>query len=93
MQQIGQRRRVLSLAAIFALSGAAARAVFQLVETRWQIATFVVIALTLDIGTADGETRRFGPRFVIHAACATAAIVAVKWHLEGVSPMVRHLLA
>lgn len=78
---------------LFAFSGAIGRLTFQLVETRYQIVTFILLAMALEM---FAERRRASPailRAMVNAGAATAAIVAMKWHLEGVSPLLLRLVA
>lgn len=76
-----------------ALCGALRRASFRYVETRWQIATFAIVAALIELGATERGNKANRLRFATNVACSAAAIVAVKWHIEGLSPLILRLVA
>jgi hypothetical protein len=73
----------------FGLAGAVSRLTLLTVPTRYQIASFWIVALML---YAVLKLRRpslssLGP--ILHGTAATIAIVAVRWRLEGL-PYLHH---
>lgn len=92
MQRSFSPVRILVVAAIFALCGAASRATFQFVETRWQIAVFVCVAAVLELSAGNRGSQPSWFRFVVNSASVASAIIAVKWYIEGVSPLVIALI-
>lgn len=83
--------RTLIIAVIFALCAAASRATFQFVESRWQIAAFIGVAALLEIRASAWDRQASWIRFILNSVFAASAIVAVKWYLEGVSPLITGL--
>jgi hypothetical protein len=65
---------------------------FQYVETRWQIAVFLTIAALLELSAYDRQALPNSRRFALNAAAAASSIIAMKWHLEGVSPLITGLV-
>ncbi|WP_165912268.1 hypothetical protein [Novosphingobium sp. PhB165] len=63
-----------------------------MVETRYQILTFWMIAAALGLWRHAEEPQAGSWRAVANAAAATAAIIAMKWHIEGVSPLLLPLM-
>jgi hypothetical protein len=86
--------RILSLmlwALTFAAAGSAARyASRYLIETRYIIALFCLIAIILEfvIWPAMGRQRNLGA-LLLNCTAAIAAIVTTKWILEGIHPWLR----
>lgn len=89
-----QNKGILSLtlwALIFAAAGGATRyGTRYLIETRYLIALFCLLAIVLEfvIRPAMG-TRRNRGALVLNCASAIAAIITVKWALEGIHPWFR----
>lgn len=73
---------------LFAICAASGRFVFQTVETRYQIATFWMLAVVLELCGPMPATHGATRRIAANAAAATIAAVSVKWYLEGISPLV-----
>lgn len=84
--------QIVAAAALFAFCGAFSRLTFQLIETRWQIAVFVVVAALLELGASNRGGQPSWLRFAANSVSVTCAIIAVKWYIEGVSPLVLALL-
>lgn len=86
-----QYNRILSSilwALTFAAAGGAARyASRYLIETRYIIALFCLLAIVLEfvIRPAMGARRDFAA-LLLNCTAATVAIVAVKWIMEGIHP-------
>jgi hypothetical protein len=59
---------------------------FQYVETRWQIALFVILAALFEYGARAQRAGFDWTRFGCNCAAATFTILSVKWYLEGISP-------
>lgn len=85
--------RLIGTAAAFAITGAAGRWLFQYVETRWQIVIFLVIAALFEISAYDRLARPSYGRFALNAAASTCSIIAMKWYIEGVSPLVSTIVS
>lgn len=60
------------------------------VETRVQILAFVILAVLYELAARPhfGQRSR-GLGVAVNAGLATAAILATRWHLEGLCPGVR----
>lgn len=80
--------RFLASAIAFAMAGAASRWILQYIETRWQILVFILIAVMIECIDDEHSAGFAWSRFLVHAFASTSAIVAMKWHLEGVSPLI-----
>jgi len=78
---------------LFALCGAIGRLTFQMVETRYQILTFLLLALAFEAIVARRQASPAIWRVMANATAACGAIVAAKWYLEGVSPLLLGLVA
>ncbi|AXB79126.1 hypothetical protein TQ38_021555 [Novosphingobium sp. P6W] len=65
---------------------------FQYVETRWQIAVFLTIAALFELSAYDRQARPSGRRFALNATAGASSIIAMKWYLEGVSPLITGLV-
>jgi hypothetical protein len=50
------------------------------------------MAAVMEISADDRGRRASKLRFAVNASSAAAAIIAVKWYIEGVSPLVLTLL-
>ena len=89
-----QHKAILSpilWALIFAAAGGAARfAARYLIETRYLIALFCVLAIILEfaIRPAMGARRSLGA-LILNCTAATTAIITIKWTLEGPHPWFR----
>jgi hypothetical protein len=89
-----QYKGILALilwALIFAAAGGAARyASRYLIETRYLIALFWLLAIILEfvIRPAMGAQRSLGT-LILNCTAATAAIITIKWTLEGIHPWLR----
>ncbi|MFT4056645.1 MAG: hypothetical protein QM681_19230 [Novosphingobium sp.] len=80
--------RAIVVAMAFALCAAASRATFQAVESRWQIAVFVGVAALLEIRAGNWGRQASWTGFFVNSVFAVSAIVAVKWYIEGISPLI-----
>lgn len=74
----------------FAAAAALARHTFLTVETRIQIVIFIVLAVIHEwlVRPAIGQRSQFLSAS-INAGLAAAAILATRWHLEGLCPGVK----
>jgi len=78
-------------ALIFAAAAGAARYASRfLIETRYLIALFCLLAIVLEfvIRPAMGAQRNLGA-LLLNCTAAIAAIITVKWTLEGIHPWLR----
>lgn len=78
---------LISGAVGFGLCGAAARATFVAVETRWQMAAFILAAACVELIATDRNGRVDTLRFVLNASAAVLAISVTKWLVEGAGQM------
>lgn len=89
-----QNKGILSLilwALIFAAAGGVARyASRYLIETRYLIVLFCLIAIVLEfvIRPPMGKRRNLGA-LLLNCTAAIAAIITIKWTLEGIHPWLR----
>lgn len=70
----------------FTVAAAASRWLFQLTHSRLQIAVFVALAAMIELSAGDLGYRANWWRFALNAIGATCAIIAVRFHLEGLPP-------
>ena len=83
------RRLAANIAIViaFAVLGVASRVILQTTETRLQILGAWVLALAVDrIGKPRIALRPSRTWCALAAAGATAGMLAVRWHLEGLCP-------
>ncbi len=89
-----QYKAILSLilwALFFAAAGGAARyATRYLIETRYLVALFCLLAIILEfvIRPAMGGRRNLGA-LILNCTAAITAIITIKWTLEGIHPWFR----
>jgi hypothetical protein len=77
----------IGLVVAFALLGIASRFALQATETRLQILAAWVLALAVDrIGKPAVALRPSRTWCALTAASATAGMLTVRWHLEGLCP-------
>ena len=77
----------------FAVAGCAARyVVHNRLETRYLVILFCLAAGLLEWVRPARKLRRDLVPFMLNSAAATVAIVAMKWMLEGVHPLLRLLI-
>lgn len=86
-------QRLFLVPLALAAAGAASRWMFQMTETRLQIAAFVVLAAAIESFSKDWGGRPSRARFALSAAAVTCSISAMRWHLEGIPTRIATLLA
>lgn len=89
----GKTAELWAKTVIFSLFAALFRYNVRFFESRAQFIVFALLALLLEVGISGRAGRALRPLHVILPAIAAAiAIVAVKWTIEGVSPLIGSIL-
>lgn len=77
----------IAIVIVFALLGVASRLAFQTTETRLQILGSWILALAVDrIGKPAIALKPSRTWCALAAAAASAGMLLVRWHLEGLCP-------
>ena len=93
MHNLSASVQAIGIPVLFAACGAVGRFTFQMVETRYQILTFIALAAAFELLRRPTAINGTLWRGMANGAAAAGAIIAVKWHLEGISPLVLRLMA
>jgi hypothetical protein len=84
--------KCVGVAICFTLLAALTRDTLRLVESRVQITCFVAVAAAYEWGVRPHLGRKPSRSgFLFNATLAVAALLAVRWHLEGLCPGYRRI--